>query len=220
MLAVTNGDGGDSIRNVLDFGTSDNLAYSGRLNWAFLEPIGYQEGALNQQSCVWYGELGAWAHYYADRVDRPHTAIYDRLLIGGDLALGYGGFSFTGAFTYIDLSDSAIGLLDEEWIVYMVQAGYLFPGTGWEIAARWSHYDRTITTPGGDIEPSTDVFAGAINYYLNGHANKLTVDVSFISAEADNVVGGGWFDVYPGVPLGWDSNGDHVLVRFQWQLAL
>jgi hypothetical protein len=45
MLSVTNGDGGDSIRNVLDHRTSDNLAFGGRVNWAFLAPNGYEEGA-------------------------------------------------------------------------------------------------------------------------------------------------------------------------------
>ena len=90
MLSVTNGDGGDSIRNVLDITTSDNLAFGGRLNWAFLNPSGYQEGATRQNTCSWYGELGVWAFYYADRFDGPHTAVWDRLLIGGreDLEIG------------------------------------------------------------------------------------------------------------------------------------
>ena len=46
---------------------------SGRFNWAFLKPTYYEEGALRQTTCEWYGEVGAWAHYYADRVDGPHT---------------------------------------------------------------------------------------------------------------------------------------------------
>ena len=220
MLAVTNGDGGDSTRNVLDFNTSDNLAYSGRLNWTFLKGIGYTEGALRQNTCTWYGELGAWGYYYADREDRVHRAVFDRLLVGGDLALGYGGFSLTGAFTYADMTNSDIGFNDENWIIWLVQAGYHFPGTAWEIAARWSAYTRTIETAAGDIEPKTNAFGAAINYYLNGHANKLTLDASFIQAEADGIFGGGYWDTYSGVPLGWGSDGDAMLFRFQWQLAL
>jgi hypothetical protein len=220
MVAVTNGDGGDSTRNVLDFNTSDNLAYSARVNWTFLKGIGYTEGATRQDTCTWYGELGAWGFYYADRFDRPHGAEYDRLIGGVDLALGYGGFSFTGAFTYADLSGSTIGLADETWMIWLAQAGYLFPGTAWEIAARWSAYTRTISAAGGDLEPTTNDIGFAINYYLNGHANKLTLDAAFISAEADGAFGGGYWDTYSGIPLGWTSNGDHYQIRFQWQLAL
>ncbi len=221
MVAVTNGDGGDSTRNVLDFDTSDNLAYSARLNWTFLrgKGVGYTEGAIRQSTCTWYGEVGAWGLYYADRFDRPHSAEYDRLIGGVDLALGFGGFSFTGAFTYLDLSSSAIGFDDETWMIWLVQAGYLFPGTAWEIAARWSAYNRTISAAGGDIEPKTNELGLAINYYLNGHANKLTLDASFISV--DDAGGyGGFYDTYSGVPLGWDAVGDSFFVRFQWQLAL
>ena len=232
MLAVTNGDGGDSIRNVLNPLTSDNLAYSARLNWAFLRGIGYTESALRQESCSWYGELGFWGHYYADRLDGgnsglfPHTALYDRLMAGVDLALGYGGFSFTGAFTYgsfdnSDLAGAPLGAFDDqEWLIYLVQAGYLFPGTAWEIAARYSGYSRTIKTAGGDLTPSTGEIGLAINYYLNGHANKLTLDGAYISATADGGAGGGYYDMYPGVPLGFNSDGNSFLIRFQWQLAL
>jgi hypothetical protein len=219
MVAVTNGDGGDSIRNVLDPLTSDNLAFSGRLNWAFLNAIGYTEGATRFNTCTWYGEIGAWAHYYADRQDMPHVTIADRLAIGGDLALGYGGFSFTGAFTYYNW-DAPINAQDEDWIIVLAQLGYHFPDTAWEIAARWSYYDRTIGTGAGAPNPNTSEIAGAINYYLNGHGNKLTLDFSYISATANGNVGGGYSDVYAGVPLGYGSNGDNFLVRFQWQLAL
>jgi len=220
MVAATNGDGGDSIRNVLDFDTSDNLAYSARLNWTFLEGVGYTEGATRQDTCTWYGEVGAWGYYYADRFDRPHGSYFDRIVAGLDLALGFGGFSFTGAFTYADMQASDIGLDDETWAIWLVQAGYLFPGTAWEIAARWSAYTRTIKDFGGDLEPKTNEFGLAINYYLNGHANKLTLDASFISAEADGRYGGGYWDTYSGIPLGWNSNGDSYQIRFQWQLAL
>ncbi len=225
MAAVTNGDGGDTARGVLNPLTSDNLAYSGRLNWAFLKPIGYTEGAIRQRSCNWYGEAGVWGHYYADRIDGghsglfSHTALYDRLGVGTDLALGYGGFSLTGAFTYVDLSGSDV-FEDEQWMLWLAQAGYHFPGTAWEVVARWSAYARTIEAAAGDVEPETNEIGVAINYYLSGHGNKLQLDASFLEATADGPAGGGYYDQYSGVPLGFGSDGNHVLVRFQWQLAL
>ena len=227
MLAVTNGDGGDTTRNVINPLTSDALAYSARLNWAFLSGIGYTEGALKQNTCQWYGELGLWGHYYADRYDGgagnvlvSHTAVYDRLAAGLDLALGYGGFSMTAAATYFEASGSDYVVLnDEEWMLFLVQAGYHFPGTAWEIAARWSSYTRKIKAA-ADIEPTTNEFGFAVNYYLNGHGNKMQLDFSYFDAEADGFQGGGYFDMYSGVPLGFNSNAGSYLIRFQWQLAL
>lgn len=213
-LAVTNGDGGDSIRNVLNPLTSDNLMYSGRLNWAFLEPIGYTEGATRFNSCVWYGEAGIFGSYYRDNVDFPHTKLGNRLMVGGDVALGYGGFSATAAFNFFKFTNSEL-FLDEDWFLVLAQAGYLFPDTAWEIAARWSYYQRRIT---GGPRPRTNEIAGGINYYLNGHSNKITADFSYIIADSTNL--GGYFDVYSGIPVGFGSANNSFLFRLQWQLAL
>ncbi len=224
MAAVTNGDGGNATRSVLDTATSDNLALGARVNWAFLQPIGYAEGALEQRMCTWYGEVGAWGFSYADRFDRPHGTYYDRLVGGVDLALGYGGFSFSGAFTWVDFANSDIpALFDEQWMIWLIQAGYHFPGTSWEVAGRWSSYLRRVegaAPGGGDAEPETNEIGLGVNYYLRGHASKLSFDASFITASADGGVGGGFYDTYAGVPLAWRSDGDSVYIRLQWQLSL
>ena len=217
MLAVTNGDGGDSIRNVMNTLTSDNFMFSGRINWAFLEPIGYSEGATRFDSCTWYGEIGVWASYYADRFDKPHVTVGDRFIGGIDLAVGYGGFSFTGGFTWFQIEESMLGIEDEKDMIALAQLGYLFPGTAWEIAARYSYWSREIDS---DETPKTQTFALGLNYYLNGHSNKLQFDWTYVSATADGGAGAGYMDVYPGVPLGFNSDGDSMLFRFQWQLAL
>jgi hypothetical protein len=216
MVAVTNGDGGDSIRNVLDQRTNDNLAYSARVNWAFLKPIGYEEGALRQMTCEWYGEVGAWAHFYAQRRDKPHTTIADWLSFGVDLALGYGGFSFTGAFTVQEFSDVIFGPSDLSGTVWLVQLGYLFPGTAWEVAARADGYTADITTIGSGSDATSTEFAFAVSYYLNGHGNKLTLDVSFVDNGDPGVV---LPDPYAGYNFMEDGD-TAILLRFQWQLAL
>jgi hypothetical protein len=215
MLAVTNGDSGDSIRNIWDVRTDDNLAFSGRLNWAFLKPIGYEESALRQNTCEWYGEFGVWAHYQADRLDRAHFADQpDWLFVGADLALGYGGFSFTSAFNYVDLTSGAGGAGDATLWTALVQLGFLFPDSAWEIAARWSNVniDPNVGNSATHME-----FAGAVNYYLNGHGNKLTLDVAWVQADSD--VAFAFNDLYTGYhAIFADQTG--MLVRFQWQLAL
>ncbi|MCB9902744.1 MAG: hypothetical protein H6826_15485, partial [Planctomycetes bacterium] len=212
----TNGDGGDSIRNVLDHRSSDNLAFSGRVNWAFAKPIGYQEGALAQETCGWYGEIGAWGFYYADRIDKPHVAVADATRYGVDVALGYGGFSFTGAYTIGTDSDFVLAGVDVDYTAWLAQIGYHFPGTAWEIAARASSYDIDISN---GASGSTSELAFAINYYLNGHGNKFTVDISFFEGnDAQSIL---IWDAYTGI--GSYASGNETfgsLLRFQWQLAL
>ena len=153
MVAVTNGDGGDSIRNVLDSATSDNLAYSARLNWAFLKPHRLQGGRDPSEHLrlVRRGRrVGALLRGPPRRRHSglPHTALYDRLAAGLDLALGYGGFSFTGAFTYVDLTGSDV--FCRRAVDAVAGAGRLpLPrARPWEIAARWSAYPRTIEDGG------------------------------------------------------------------------
>jgi len=226
LFTITNGDGGDSIRNVIDGRTSDGVAFSGRLNWAFLKPIGYSEGSLRQTTCDWYGEVGAWGYYYADRTDRPHTQVTDAIRAGVDLAIGYGGFSFTGAFNFTSDENAVGGEVSTS--SYLAQLGYHFPGTAWELAIRWDAYDVDQDTvafgaagPYGALDGAVSEFAFGVNYYLNGHGNKLQLDVALVSGDA---VGSSLiFDHYTGYPGNNPSNGDNsygMLIRFQWQLAL
>ncbi len=216
MVAITNGDGGDSIRNVLDHRTSDNLAFSARLNWAFMGAIGYTEGALDNTTCSWAGELGFWGHYYSDRSDKPHTNYGDVLNAGVDLALLYGGWSMTAAYSIHQASDADAGPAatdDIEAVSWLVQLGYHFPGTAWEIAARASSYDVEQGASEGDVLE----YAFGVNYYLNGHSNKLQLDVSFL--EASDLATGIWAP-YPGYSPLLGNENSQILIRFQWQLAL
>jgi hypothetical protein len=213
MVSITNGDGADSIRNVLDHRTSDGLAYGARLNWTFAKPIGYEEGALRQSTCGWHGELGAWAYYYADRSDKPHTQEGDYLRWGVDVALGSGGFSMTGAVSFTDDSDVG-GTLNDESTAWLAQVGYHFPGTAFELAARYSGYDTEGDLSGNG---SASEIGLAINYYLNGHGNKLQLDVSMLDTEDDGFL---VLDSYAAYPA-FLGNGESALrLMVQWQLAL
>ncbi len=212
-FTATNGDGGDAVRNVIDVRSSDNLAYAARVNWAFLEPIGFQEGALRQQTNRTYGEIGAWAYYYADRLDRPHTTEGDYLRAGVDLALGYGPWSFTGAISFTDDQDVG-GTNDDSSTAWLAQVGFHFPQGPLEIAARWSGYDTE-----GDLtgDGTAQEFGVAINYYLNGHGNKLQLDASYIDTDS-----GGFLilDPYAAYPAFLGSGDSGWLLRLQWQMGL
>ena len=222
MLSVTNGDGPAS-HNVVDGTTNDNLAYGARLNYDIKGHMGYEEGALRQSTCGWVASVGAWAYVYHDTLtDNPHQSLATRTLWGLDAAFGWGGFSFTAAYTDITLDNSDFTPATVNSYSYLVQAGYLLPNTSWEIAARYSGYQQKYEQVGGATFGAAEI-AGAVTYYVDGHADKLTLDVAFVQGEDDgNIVA----DAYAGYNAGIKSNqngtftSDGMLVRFQWQLAL
>ena len=215
LLTVTNGDG-PVTRNVLDGTTSDNFAFSARVNWDIKGHIGYEEGALKGHECDWALAVGAWAHYYADALQHNNYAKYsDRLTWGVDAGFVWGGLSATLAYSALSWDDenSAITPFLEEGYAYLAQVGYLFPGTAWEIAARYSgfQYNHYFSTE----DNVASEYGFAVTYYIDGHADKVTLDVAFIQGDdAGNSIG----DVYAGYnPTGID---DGTLIRLQWQLAL
>jgi hypothetical protein len=214
LITVTNGDG-PATRNVLDVTSNDNLAYSARVNWDIKGHIGYEEGALHQHDCEWLLSAGAWVYAYTDILnDKTHTSNGDILAWGVDLSAGYGGWSFTGAYNTFDRTDSAFTNDANGWS-YFAQVGYLFPDTAWEIAARYGWYTHEFDA-GGTFGGSE--IAAAINYYIDGHSDKLTLDAAWLTGEED-----GQFEVFDTYAAYWDNLSDGntaILIRFQWQLAL
>ena len=213
MLAVTNGDGGDDVRGVLDQRASDNPAISARANYAFFDAIGYQEGALRQCVGKPYGEVGLWAYYYDDRLDGPHTNEGDYLRYGIDLALGYGPLSLTAAYTLLHDDSVPTGGVGDS-TAWLAQLGYHVTGTAFELATRWSGYDADGGPGGGGVAQE---FGLGLNYYLNGHGNKLQLDASYITTDAGAPV---ILDPYAGYSGRIVPGEDAWLLRLQWQLGL
>ena len=214
LVTVTNGDG-PVRRNVLDGTTDDPMAYSARLNWDVMGHMGYEEGALRQTSCAWAAAIGVWGNYFLDhRAENPLTSSTERTSYGADVAVGHGGFSFTGAYSMVTFKPKlGAGIGNFEGYSYLAQLGYLFPDTAWEIAARYSLYDHkflpsTVRQGGSEI-------GVALNYYIDGHADKVTLDVAFISPEQ---TGNTLADTYAGYST--TGLGKATLLRLQWQLAL
>ena len=149
LLTVTNGDGGDSIRNVhRPVRTSDNLAFSGRLKLGVPE----HRSATKRVPCATRPATGTvrlalWGYYYADRADNaavrndlrqpPATvSIWRWATVAGHLH----GVPTTGARTS-SLPVTPASTRQRTWL----QLGYHFPGTAWEIAARY-RLVRQLTT--------------------------------------------------------------------------
>ena len=211
MFTVTNGDG-PVRRNVLDGTTDDPMAYSARINWDIKGHMGYEEGAVRQRSCDLTMALGVWGNYFVDhRQENSLIQFSDRTSYGVDLAVGYGGFSFTGAYNIVTY-DNGGAFPEFDGTSYLAQLGYLFSDTAWEIAARYSAYTHE---PVGGFDTGGTEYGFAVNYYIDGHADKITADIAFISAE-DN--GNLLSDTYAGYNATRASDG--TLLRLQWQLAL
>ena len=212
MLTVTNGDG-PVHRNVLDGTTDDPMAYGARVNWDVLGHMGYEEGALRQRSCDWTASIGVWGTYFIDhRTENPLTQLAERTSYGVDLAAGYGGFSFTGAYNMVTFTDKNGAGFEFDGTSYLGQLGYLFPDTAWEIAARYSSY---VQKPRGNLDTGGTEYGFAVNYYIDGHADKITADVAFITADKN---GNHLADTYAAYDV--TSTSDASLLRLQWQLAL
>jgi hypothetical protein len=213
MATVTNGDG-PVKRNVLNGLTDDPLAYSARINWDIKGHMGYEESALKQRACDWSASVGVWIHYFVDHFfENAITHYADRMTYGIDAAAGFGGFSFTGAYSAWDYEENVVAFGDDG-TSWFAQVGYLFPDSAWEIAARYGGH--TTSYQGGGESGATE-WGVAVNYFIDGHANKLTWDATFISPDGDddfNAFG----DVYAGYNPTFDSDG--MLIRFQWQVAL
>lgn len=80
-------------------------------------------------------------------------------------------------------------------------------------AARWSRLRAEVLDDHADLTE----LAGVVNYYLNGHANKLSVDITALASGGEGGVA--LVDIYSGLRSPGNDE-DELLVRFQWQLAL
>ena len=210
MVTVTNGDG-IVHRNVIDGTTDDPLAFGARVNWDVLGHMGYEEGAVRQRACEWVAAVGAWAHYFVDHFrENPLLQDAERLSWGADAAVGWGGFSMTAAYNVSTWSSNG-GFNEHDGFSWLVQAGYLFPDTAWEVAARLSAYEHD---PAGAALFSGNEIGVAVSYYIDGHADKVTLDAAFLSTDDQNILA----DTYAGYSATLGS--DALMLRLQWQLAL
>jgi hypothetical protein len=212
FATVTNGDG-PVRRNVVDVETNDNLAFSARVDWDVIGHTPFDECGLGQHECQWNLALGAWGYYYEDVLtDKPHVTAGHIADLGVDFQAGYGSWTLCGSYTWSEWKDGDPGFdPDSSASCWCVQAGYLFPGTAWQVAARYSQ----VSMDAMGMTMGAHEFGFAVNYYVDGNADKLTADVSFISADDD---GNEFADTYAGYNVTGD--GDALLFRFQWQLAL
>ena len=122
--------------------------------------------------------------------------------------------AFVGA--YSDFNDA----VDDDFYNWgvLVQAGYML-NSQWEIFGRYDYtsVDDSLV-PAGAEDNFSEITSG-VNYYLKGHAAKVTIDLTYLPD-----------GVPPSMPVGGDLTGigfkgtgngdDEIVIRGQFQLLL
>jgi phosphate-selective porin len=177
----------------------NNMLYMGRIAWHPFGFVDYKEPDLDYSEKL-LPTLGfGIAHKKGDEIftGRARQAVGKKITMNiytWDGALRYRGFSLLGSVFLRRLREpgvSAKKTTDEtDALGYSVQGGYFILRKRLEVAARYAWLDRdfnkdkgTVGRPvgeGGNLRTlgSDEEITLGLNYYFNGHNNKLQADVS------------------------------------------
>ena len=168
----------------------DNLRYTGRVSYAFLDPETgwFNQGTYLGKKHVLSAGLGIDAQedlvlagskqdYTAWTVD----LFYDRPLAGE------GGVTMEAAYIQIDNGPNAINYTrmsqGDDASIISAKAGYLLPGqVGIGRLQPVVHYEYLNV----DDEDDTSIYGAGVNYFLKGHPNKLTLDMTYVDQEEES----------------------------------
>lgn len=174
---------------------SDNkMLYVGRIAWHPFGFLGYEETDYDYSETV-KATLGFAAAHNAGgeiRTGSTRTAVSDDIYMNiftADGGLKYKGFSLIGEAFLRQLREPGIRSRSNA-IGYMVQGGYFIIPKHLEVAARYAWLDREFNKDKDDIAilvgeganertlGSDEEITFGLNYYFNGHKNKIQADVS------------------------------------------
>lgn len=100
---------------------------------------------------------------------------------------------------------------------FVVQGGFFFPDTDWELFARYdlTLFDDDERPIGEDDDDSFSSLTAGVNYYMHGHAAKFTGDVVYF---IDDSIPSGFDDRNDGIGRVGGGDNDEFAVRLQFQL--
>jgi hypothetical protein len=164
----------------------DNLRFAGRVSVSLFDP---ETGWFNQGTYLGKKRvlsLGAGADYQKDLMFGAEEDDYFAWTVDVfyDQPLGsYGALTFEGAF--IDINNGPNGIsftqqtVGDDASIISLKAGYLFPdklGPGQlQPFAHWQYIDVDESD-----KDATNVYGLGLNYYIKGHANKLSLDLTYV----------------------------------------
>lgn len=129
--------------------------------------------AINQN------QVGSTNTNLDSRLDPKVLGISDVTNYNGFVGLKYRGTSIHGEYYHGVIDPEKNGLSNETGDGYYLQAGYFVLPKAVEIAARYESFD-----PDRDKDnDKRNKYGGGINYFINGHRNKIQADLFHIKQE-------------------------------------
>ncbi|PJA74340.1 hypothetical protein CO151_09960 [bacterium CG_4_9_14_3_um_filter_65_15] len=171
----------DAARN-----PGDNLRFAGRMSLALLEPETgwFNQGTyLGKQRVLSIGVGGDHQRLAFDTGEEDYSSWTVDLHY--DQPVGAGGLTLTGSYIDIRNAPNAINFTAiapaVEADVVSVRAGYLIPG---DIGpGRLQPFGRYEWIHVDDSDDDTHVGGLGLNYFLMGHANKLSVEATYVGQQ-------------------------------------
>jgi hypothetical protein len=164
----------------------DNLRFVGRVSVSLLDP---EKGWFNQGTYPGKKSIlsiGAGIDHQPDLTVTPARTTQDYTAWTVDLhydePIGEGGVTLEAA--YIDINNGSNGINytrmapGEDATIISVKAGFLFPAQ----IQPFVHYEK-LNMENGNAD--TDIYGGGFNYFIKGHANKVSLDVIKVDQEEE-----------------------------------
>lgn len=168
---------------------NDNLRFAGRISASLFDP---EKGWFNQGTYLGKKRvlsIGLGGDYQEDLV---FGTLEDDYLgwtadIHYDQPLGNGG-GLTVEAAYIDIDNGPNSIkytqfaTGDEGSIISVKAGYLIPGEiGIGQLQPFVHYEYVDVDESG--KDNTEIYGLGLNYFIKGHANKLSMDLTFVDQD-------------------------------------
>lgn len=200
--------GADWNSDMVDF------AITGRADYVFAgDPAQFKDFTSNQSSDFGF-RLGGAAHWQDGDVGdgaTPGSGLKNAPDVFAWTVDAQAEFQGANLFAAVLANhvDGEAGASDADNYGYLVQGGF-YVAEDVELFGRWEFFD----IDGVSDEPN--IFTAGVNYYINGHANKLTADVGFATEEMTGVF------AMDSRGTEVDASGDdgQIFFRVQWTLMI
>ena len=176
----------------------ENLMYFGRLQWNFLgRALGFVGSDLERRekpeaiiavagvtNISPYTRFSSGGGGYLEGYNKADSGSFQMNQANIETAFLYKGFSWQSEFHLKEIIDQNDIVSYNLMHGYYVQAGYFFHGLfDWwpkelELAARRAYYE-----PQKDLAITREETSVAVNWFFNGHRNKLTSELSYFEFE-------------------------------------
>jgi len=183
-----------------DDNPDDNLRFAGRVSLNLLEPekSWFNKGTYLGKKKVL--AIGAGFDFQEDltlsgKQDRDNLSWTVDFFL--DHPVGEGAITLEGAYINVNNATQTLGfsrlVASDDAYIYYLQGGYLFPGKfGPGRIQPYFRYERLAV----DKKSDTSFPSIGLNYFLDGHSSKFTIDCTYLDQEKKTGIRNGNFSGY------------------------